>query len=356
MPRPVREVPWLEQREGVYNVRWYEPPTEEAKRRNPQAKGTTKRLGLRTRNPAEAAARYAAFLSTGYHKTVDTAGQLTIAAALEQYTEEHVLVNTAAPRRAAAAVTKLVEFFGDAPLASINIPACRSYANARRKLGITNSTIRRELVVLRAAAQHAVDWERHELLPRFELPAEEDDGQEVPWFSQEELSLLRRKLAETIDLGSPAVKERTQRLQDFIDLAYYWGARRNSVEALEVGQVQLDRGVVNLQKKGEQVTKKRRGIVPIFPEQRETLERRLAGAADGFLFGRGYTSYHMFRTLCEQCGLEEGRRHPHMLRHSRATHMLMAGEPPYKVAKLLGDTVATVEKVYGHFSPEFLAS
>ena len=46
MPRPVREVPWLEQHNGVYNVRWYEPPTEEAKRRNPQAKGETKRLGL----------------------------------------------------------------------------------------------------------------------------------------------------------------------------------------------------------------------------------------------------------------------------------------------------------------------
>jgi hypothetical protein len=34
MPRPVREVSWLEQRNGVYNVRWCEPPTEEAKRRN----------------------------------------------------------------------------------------------------------------------------------------------------------------------------------------------------------------------------------------------------------------------------------------------------------------------------------
>ena len=32
--------------EFIYNVRWYEPPTEEAKRRNPQAKGETKRLGL----------------------------------------------------------------------------------------------------------------------------------------------------------------------------------------------------------------------------------------------------------------------------------------------------------------------
>ena len=32
----------------------------------------------------------------------------------------------------------------------------------------------------------------------------------------------------------------------------------------------------------------------------------------------------------------------------------MDGESLYKVAKLLGDTVATVEKRYGHFSPDFL--
>jgi hypothetical protein len=35
--------------------------------------------------------------------------------------------------------------------------------------------------------------------------------------------------------------------------------------------------------------------------------------------------------------------------------MLMDGESIYKVAKLLGDSVAMIEKVYGHHSLEFLA-
>jgi site-specific recombinase XerC len=43
-----------------------------------------------------------------------------------------------------------------------------------------------------------------------------------------------------------------------------------------------------------------------------------------------------------------------MLRHSRATHMLMDGEDPYKVAKLLGDTLATAERVYGHYDVDYL--
>ena len=34
--------------------------------------------------------------------------------------------------------------------------------------------------------------------------------------------------------------------------------------------------------------------------------------------------------------------------------MLMDGESVYKVAKLLGDTVQTVERTYGHHSVEYL--
>ena len=243
---------------------------------------------------------------------------------------------------------------------AIGIPECRGYTDARRKLGASDSTARRELKVLRAAGNHALRWKRitRDQMPTFELPAEDDDGQEVRWFSQAELDLLLSRAEAAIESAALTDKPlaRAQRLQDFIILTYWWGARRSSVEMLEVGQVQLNKGVVNLQKPGERATKKRRPIVPIFPAQREVLERRVAGSRDGWLFGRNYTSYRPFLALCEQCGFDEGRRNPHMLRHSRATHMLMAGESIYKVGRLLGDSVTTIDRVYGHHSPEFLAS
>ena len=59
--------------------------------------------------------------------------------------------------------------------------------------------------------------------------------------------------------------------------------------------------------------------------------------------------------VCAEVGIPEGRLHPHVLRHPRATHMLMDGESIYKVARLLGGTVATLERVYGHHRVEFLA-
>ncbi len=348
MPRAPREIPWLEQRNGVYNVRWYEPPTAAERQRNPQAKGQTKRLGLRTRDPGEAQTRFAAFLATGYHKaTAD--GQLTVAAALDQYDREHVDKRVVDKQRARQAQRYLTEFFGDTPLTAIGIPECRTYTEARTggKINggaVSASSARRELVTLRAAAHHALRWKRIAMneMPTFELPPEDDDGQAARWFTKDELDRL--------------LSHAEGRTRDFVVLAYGWGARRESVAQLEVRQVQLEKGLVNLQKPGQQVTKKRRPIVPIFPSQREVVERLISEAGDGWLFGKGYSCYRPFRELCEACGIDEERRNPHMLRHSRATHMLMDGESIYKVARLLGDTVATVERVYGHYSPEYLAS
>jgi len=46
---------------------------------------------------------------------------------------------------------------------------------------------------------------------------------------------------------------------------------------------------------------------------------------------------------------------PHILRHSRATHLLQEGIAIFAVARLLGDSVATVERVYAHCSVAYLA-
>ena len=44
--------------------------------------------------------------------------------------------------------------------------------------------------------------------------------------------------------------------------------------------------------------------------------------------------------------------HPHRYRDSFAVDMLARGASPYDVAKLLGDTVATIEKHYAPFVKE----
>jgi integrase len=44
---------------------------------------------------------------------------------------------------------------------------------------------------------------------------------------------------------------------------------------------------------------------------------------------------------------------PHILRHSRATHMLKAGVPLWEVSNALGMSVKVLAEVYGHHSPDW---
>jgi integrase len=351
MPRKARKTPWPEEREGRHYVAWYDP---DARR--------VKRLSLRTSDEDEARARYAAFLVEGeaIFKPRGPDG-LTVAKALDDYYAEHVTAvddegrpNCADTERQAIAIKHLKTFFGDVLLSDVDIPMSRRYAATRRAGTVGgdchghrkkggNSTIRRELNVLVAAANHAQRWKRipADRMPSVELPLGKTISQdeEAPYFSKPELHALM----ECAD----------GELREFIELCYWTGARRRSIEQLERSQVRWDRKQIILQKLDKKATKKRQPIVPILPEMRLPL-LILWGRDGGERLFSGLDYYRRFKTLCEALGFGE-RSHPHLLRHSRATHLLQAGVSPYAVSKLLGDTMETIERVYGHHNHDDLA-
>jgi integrase len=361
MPRPSRDKPWLGLRNGVYQIEWYEPPTAEEKRRNPHAAGRTKRLGLRTRRASEAQHRLNVFIESGYHK-VDSA--LTVRAALEEYYAGHVEPQVRDKERALIAIRHLTAFFDETPLPTVDIKACSAFIRARAKGEVNSSqageqTARRELAVLLAAAHHARKHKliAKDLMPEIELPKITHTNSVALFLTRDQLAGLFAKAKAKADFASMIDddKEAThyRRVLDWMTLAYYWGARRTSVAELEVSQVLLDQELVSLSKPGEVATKKRRMPVPIYPEQHETLQRLVREAVDGWLFGRGYNPYKPFHALCIDCGLPEAKAKPHVLRHSRATHLLEDGTPIYMVAQLLGDSIETVQSVYAHVSPHW---
>jgi site-specific recombinase XerD len=55
-------------------------------------------------------------------------------------------------------------------------------------------------------------------------------------------------------------------------------------------------------------------------------------------------------SIAKLAGVE--RVSPHVLRHAAATHMLRRGVPIWQVAGILANTVAMVEKIYGHHVPD----
>lgn len=356
MPRHrKRTEPWYDRRDnGVYYAYRYNPEKKRVERES-----------LGTEEPREAALRFADFLVRGPRSAryVTSLG-VSVESVLDQYEIGHVQPNVVDKPRQHDAIRHLKTFFRDMPVRDVDVTQSRAYAEARRRGDVgggkrrrdvfdmatgdvidkshlrkaSNTTIRRELNVLVAAANHCRRMRTlpGDQMPDVELPTD-TRATEVPWLTKDE---MRRLLAAA-----------DGHLRDFILLAYYTAARRRSIERLTKAQVDLRQGRLNLQPINAPRTKKRRPVVPIFPEIRPTIERLMDASTTEYLLDVRRDMYRPFTQLCERLGL---KAHPHVLRHSRATHMLLDGEDPYKVAKLLGDTMQTVERVYGHYSTDYL--
>lgn len=356
MPREIRKVPWLGKRDGTFHANWYEPPSTNAD--GQKAKGRTRSISLRTTSDSEAAVRFAAFLTKGsaYFSTEPAFRGLSVIDMLDAYELEHVNRHVVDKVRQLNAISHLKKYFSGMSIRDVDIPASRGYAMTRRSGFIgggarhtgdrakgAEGTIRRELNVLRAAASHALKWRKitQGEMPSIELPRDPRPD-ETLWLTKPEVDSIYA-------LAEGPVK-------DFIALAYFTASRRAAIETLRIEQVDLPRKRINLRAAGEAETKKRRPIVPIHPKIMPTVERLVAGARGGFLFGPRVDFYHPFKETCRQAGIDDARAHPHVLRHSRATHLLMDGVSIFNVAKLLGDTIQTTGARYGHSCPDHLAA
>lgn len=285
--------------------------------------------------------------------------------ALDQYLLEHVNKKVVSVKRAEGIILLLKQWFKNTPLQDVDIPACRAYVDARvsgqlvspahgRGGGeVTPGTCRRELGVLQAAAGHASRWKRigqkanpPTPMPSIELPP---DGEgRVVFLTKEELARVFR----TAD----------GQLRDFVQVLYFTAARRRSVERLRLSQIDLRAGTIDLtgpdETENERRSKKRRPVVPIHPKIRPVIERRMLAVektGSQWLWGGPTDMYRPFSAHLEDLMLAD-KAFPHVMRHSRASHLLMDGVPIFHVAKLLGDTIATVEKVYGHLIPDDLGA
>jgi len=275
---------------------------------------------------------------------------VTVSSALRKYWKEHVSFKVVAKTRIDYAIRELDDFFGERAIADIDVRACREYHIHRSSEDVSDSTVRYELGILQAAANHCVKW-RHLTkadLPSIELPA--GAPPRAIWLYKDEL----QKLASVA----------TGRALNFILLAYYTAGRKTSVENLERYQVTFDpKPRINLAKRGEVKTAKRRPIVPIDPAVVDRLKELLESHTSKYILGSNDDIRLEFTKAAKEAGLldlperglrEAGRLTPHVLRHSRATHLLQDKVNPFAVANLLGDNLQTVLRVYGHACPDYL--
>jgi integrase/recombinase XerD len=240
---------------------------------------------------------------------------------------------------------------GDAPLAAASLEQLEGYVARLRADGLSRATIARRTAALRSFFRHQVLVGARGDNPAAEL----------------ELPRRRRKLPRTL---SPAEAERLidaavgttpRALRDraLVELLYGAGLRVSEAVGLERGGVDLDQRLVRCVGKG---SKER--IVPLGRQAADALRRYLArgrpyldrrhrpelflNAQGGGLTRAG--AFLILRRLADKAGLEPGRVHPHLLRHSFATHLLEGGADLRSVQEMLGHADLATTELYTHVS------
>lgn len=358
MPRKLRP-PRLEQDDstGIWRVAWFD-----------RDKRQTRRLSLETEDAAEAERRFASFLLD--KRDADAfAGRdaLTVGAALDLYWTEHATARRrdGAPKvidQARIEITirnlklglagKAVHELSEADVTSYSrdrAGGVLGYAQGGQKAirKVKDGTIRRELQTLVAALHHCARTGR---LVGFDF-TKIDVGDAPP----ARFRVLTTR--EWIDLRAAAhgtLPERLPRLYRFLMIALHAPARRRAIERLMWTQVDRQARIIDFNPPGARQSNKRRPIVPINDALWPILERAFREKTSLYVLDHPGSIRTSFENALERAGLTGTGVTIHTLRHTHATWSLAAGTDPWKVAGMLGDSVQTVLRSYGHHHPDYL--
>jgi integrase/recombinase XerD len=241
-------------------------------------------------------------------------------------------------------------FLGHGPGVATTADLERYLADLRAQ-GLAPSTIARRTAAIRSFYRHQVL-----LGARADNPA-----------AELQLPRRRRTLPRTLSAGealrlidaAPGTSPRSLRDRALVELLYGAGLRVSEALGVEKNGVDLDQRLVRVVGKGN-----KERIVPLGHEATAALRRYLAhgrpfldtrhrpelflNAKGGALTRAG--AFLILRKLADKAGLEPGRVHPHLLRHSFATHLLEGGADLRSVQEMLGHADLATTELYTHVS------
>ena len=247
-------------------------------------------------------------------------------------------------------LSSLTDWLGRPP-DTVTTEELERYLAELRAQGLAGSTIARRTAAFRSFYRHQVLLGTRRDNPAAEL----------------ELPRRRRTLPRTLSPGeamrlieaAPGTTPRSLRDRALVELLYGAGLRVSEAVGLERAAIDLEGRLVRTIGKG---SKER--IVPIGREAVEALRRYLARGRpyldkrhrpELFLNARGGAltragAFLILRKLAASAGLEPERVHPHLLRHSFATHLLEGGADLRSVQEMLGHADLATTELYTHVS------
>jgi integrase/recombinase XerD len=247
-------------------------------------------------------------------------------------------------------LASLAAFLGHSP-ATATAEEVEGWLADLRARGQAPCSVARRAAAARTFYRHLVALDR-----RPDNPAAEVD-----------LPRRHRRLPRSLSLGeverlidaANGVTPRSLRDRALVELLYGAGLRVSEAVGLERGDVDLEGRTVRCIGKGD-----KERVVPLGIEAAAALRRYLArgrpyldrrhrpelflNAQGGGLTRAG--AFLVLRRLAARAGLEPERIHPHLLRHSFATHLLEGGADLRSVQEMLGHADLGTTELYTHVS------
>ena len=247
-------------------------------------------------------------------------------------------------------LTGLAGFLG-APVGRATTSDLEGWVASMRAADLAPSTIARRIAAARS-------YFRHQMLlgARLDNPAAEIA-------TPRRLRKLPRTLSpsesERLIEAANGTTPRAMRDRALVELMYGAGLRVSETVGLARTSVDIDARIVRVLGKGD-----KERIVPLGRPAAESVRRYLALGRphldrryrpDLFLNARGGAltragAFLILRKLAEKAGLEPERVHPHLLRHSFATHLLEGGADLRSVQEMLGHADLSTTERYTHVS------
>ena len=244
-------------------------------------------------------------------------------------------------------IGQLVRDFGSIPLRQFNSMLLEQYQTERLGKGNKPATANRLLATLKHAFSKAVEWEMVEEVTLKRIRKAkflEENNRRLRYLSREECRTL-------IDVSNP-------HLRPIVITALNTGMRKGEILALTWDKIDFDNRFILLDKtkNGE------RREIPINATLKQTLLELFQGTKERprridvpFVFcnpatGTSYHDIHrQFDTACRRAKISNF--HFHDLRHTFASHLVMAGQDITTVKELLGHKTLTMTLRYSHLAP-----
>lgn len=244
-------------------------------------------------------------------------------------------------KQKAILINQLVGIFGNYPLRHFSTKMLEQYQTERMQKGNKPATINRHLATIKHMFTKAVDWEyvEEEALKRVRKVKQlEENNRRLRYLSREECQAL--------------IVSCDEHLRPLVIMAINTGMRESEIFNLRWDtHVDLKHGFILLDrtKNGE------RREIPINETVRVTLQNVIRRLDIPYVFYNPETRkpyrrvQNSFKTALRKAGIKDFRFHD--LRHTFASHLVMAGVDLTTVSRLLGHKDLTMTLRYAHLSP-----